>query len=209
MPINWNGFDKVMISWRGFCFGQRIILTHLYDLAEAVPVPSEYPQEMQTLITLVSPATADSIGQAYLACLPASYRLTEIRAQRIHQTRNAYVARAFNAPGTHNAAASVANDAACLTFRTLLAGRREVANKHIGPVPDAASASGLLTQAYKDLLEALGDAMLQTLVVEDVGHTWVPCIYHRENPGALSEIEGFVIGDQSRVQRRRTVGLGE
>lgn len=207
MAINFG--DQVMVSMWGRCFGQRIILTHTYVCTTPVPIQQPYVDEMIDILDAVSPLGGSNWMTPYLACLPTSYTLTEVRAQLFERARFAYVARALSSPGTHASPATVANDSAALTFRTEMAGRKQVATKHIGPVPDAVSALGLLLVPYKNLLTTLGQTMLQSITTATTGNLYEPCISHKVPDGSYDLMKDIRIGEQSRVQRRRTVGLGE
>lgn len=195
------------VNFMGRCFGQRIILTTKYRCTtEGVPIPVE--NELQNIVDQLVVGGAVDLLTTYLALLPTTYAMEEIRAQRIYTPRSAYMSRVVTAAGTHASPATVANDSAALTLRGVLAGKRNRGTKHIGPVPDAASASGLIVAGYKTLLSNLGDKLIQGLTTAN-GSTYVP-VTTGANPSIGSpEMVGYVVGAQSRVQRRRTVGLGE
>lgn len=202
--------SKLLVSFYGRCFGQRIILTHHYDLnLIGGPIEVIYNDAMEQVIDQVESAGGSDIVTALRDCLPAQWRLEEIRAQVIWPLRYVIVSRAYDLPGVNAAAATVANDSAALTFRTERAGRRFVGTKHLGPVPDGASAAGLLTANYITTVNALGTVMMNPVVTTDGPLDWRPCIYNRDQPIGSPRIESFIVGRQSRVQRRRTVGLGE
>jgi len=199
--------DIVLVSWRGLCFGQRIILTHTYRVSVAPDPESTVWQNLDSIIDAVDVGGAADITTNYLALLPAAYGLNEIRAQRVYPIRSAYFSKAKAEEGGHAGAATVANDAAAVTLRTDYAGRNQIATKHIGPVPDAASASGLIVTAYKTLLTAFATDLLLTPAFGTTG-SLIPIIYHRATNGH-SDVVSYRLGDQSRTQRRRTVGVGE
>lgn len=200
--------DIVQVQFRGNCFGQQIILNHNYGILGNWPVLTSVAQDLQSIITAVAAGGVQNIEASYLACLPPQYSLTEIRAQRITPIRSAYQSIALaGVIGTHASPATVANDAACITMRTVNAGRKQVANQHIGPVPDAVSAAGLLVGAYVVILSALGTKLVSAFAPPGSGSVVVPVIVHRGGPGP-DTITNFIVGPQSRVQRRRTVGIG-
>lgn len=201
--------DKVSIAYRGLCFGQRIILTHNYVVLGDFPVVNSVAQDLQLILNGIAAGGVNDIETPYLACLPPQYTLSEVRAQRILPVRSAYVSNGFvGVVGTNAGAATVANDAACVTMRTALAGRKQVANQHIGPVPDNVSVAGLITAAYKLTLTSLGTRLITSFVPPASGSLVAPIILHRPG-GTFDIINNFILGDQSRVQRRRTVGVGE
>lgn len=201
--------DIVQISFRGLCFGQRIIMTRPYVISGDFPVGTSIGQDLESIIGAVAPAGVQDIATPYLACLPPQYSLTGIRAQRIWPTRVAYREDSIiGAVGTNAGAATVANDSACITLRTALSGRKQVANMHIGPVPDTVSVAGLITNAYKATLNPLGTKLVTSFVPPASGSLVVPVVYHRASH-TFDLVQQFILGDQSRVQRRRTVGIGE
>lgn len=204
-----NG-DFVRVWTRGVCFGQRIILTHNYLIVGDFPVANSIATDLELILTAWAPAGVLDATTPYLACLPPQFSLQEIRAQLFSPTRSAYRSVLFvgGAPGTNAGAATVANDSGCITMRTEKAGRSQVANQHIGPAPDAASAAGVLTAAYTATLATLGSKLVQAFVPPTSGSLVVPVIFHRAT-ATSDTINQFIIGPQSRVQRRRTVGIGE
>lgn len=199
--------DVVLVSFRGLCFGQRIILTHTYRI-DAVNDPGQtVVQDLTDILTAIDVGGGDAVVPSYLACLPPQYQLTQLRAQRIYPIRSAYVPITKALAGTHEAPATVANDAAAITLRTDYAGRNQIATKHIGPIPDDASSAGLLIAGYKTLLSTLATKLLLTIDFGAAGQA-TPGIYHRSTNG-FDAVESYILGDQSRTQRRRTVGVGE
>lgn len=201
--------DIVQVNWRGLCFGQRIILDTTYVVLSNFPVINSFFQDATKIVDLLAVGGAIDVQTAYLACLPPQYTLEEVRVQKINPGRSAYFSAGFvGAVGTNAGAATVANDAACITLRTQQSGRSQVANKHIGPVPDVANVAGLLTVGYKTTLSALGGKLVVSGTPPTTGALIAPTIFHR---ATLTNdlVQQFLLGQQGRVQRRRTVGVGE
>lgn len=206
MPI--QNLDIIQLTYFGRCFNQRIMLTHFYRYAGDTS-DGTYAADLDDMIDQASFGGAWGLGDAYMACLPPQYAMEEMRAQVIAPGRQVYVGAATpGVVGTHVSNATVANDAAALTLRGPLARRSEIATKHIGPAPDNVSAAGLLTGGYVALMTSLANSLSTIRVGFMPGSTLTPIIYHRGSKTA-SIIFGIRIGAQSRVQRRRTVGLGE
>lgn len=199
--------DGVRVQFKGWCFGQRIILTHSYrKLSGPDVLPVE--TECQGIIDDIIVGGGLDILSAYLACLPADYNTSGCSAQCVYTIRNTRVDRAFVTPGTHASPATVANDSACITLKGPIAGANRRSNKHIGPVPDAVSVAGLLDAAYVTKLTTLANKLVTPVVLAG-GETYVAVVMGT-NPGlGMFTLEQHTIGPQSRVQRRRTVGLGE
>jgi hypothetical protein len=204
-----NDGDLLLVQLRGFCFGQRIILARYLKVVGPFPAVNSWITDANLILTAISPGGVNDWVTPYLACLPPQYNLTEARVQRIKPTRTAYQPNAFvGFPGTNAGAATVANDAAAITFRTSNAGRSQVGTCHIGPMPDAASAAGLIVNAMKALLGALATRLSTSFTPPMSGSLLVPVLWNRKL-NTTEFIQSFLLGDASRVQRRRTVGVGE
>lgn len=199
--------DKVQVQFVARCYSHRILLTHWYRVEQASPPANTVAQDMTALIGAITGAAPTTIEQPYMNCLSGDYSLLAVRAQVIKPVRLAYteIPRVVSGLG---GVSNLSNVSGCLTLRTLNAGRNQVANKHIGPLPDAASLSGRLTVAFKADMDALGDALKATIQPVPGGATYAPIIYHRATD-SWDAIVAHVVGDSTRVQRRRTVGVGE
>jgi len=201
--------DLIRVDYRGTCYGQRIILTTAYKVTVAFAAGGTVSNDLATILTTVGIGGVDDVPNKYLACVQNAYTLEEVRAQVIWPTRSAYRSVFYVADNAGSGGVgTVANDAAAITFRGPLAGRKNVSTKHIGPVPDSVSANGLLTNPYKVKLQALIDQLFTTLTPADNPGRCIPVILNK-TPGQSVVWTDARIGNQSRVQRRRTVGLGE
>lgn len=200
--------DWVQCTWRGTCFGQRIILTHHYLVVGDWGVATTVAQDLAQINSELDVAGAFDPTTDYLACLPPQYTLNEIRSQRIKANRSVYRSLAKVATvGTNANPATVASDAAAITCRGSNAGRSNLSVKKIGPVPDAASAAGLLTAPYTALLTALGSRLVQGFTPAGSGSLLTPIVPHADKV-TFEILNNFLVGPESRVNRRRTVGLG-
>lgn len=200
--------DIVRIEARGQAFGQQIILTHHYLCVGDAPAVNTILQDLTALNTALDLLGALDLRTPYLACLPNSYTLDFFRSQRIRTVRSVMVDKVQGNPGTNINPATVANDSGAITLRSNLAGRGKYCVKHIGPAPDGASANGLLTAGYKNLLGALADRLLTSFTPPGLGTLFVPVTYNRVTHN-VEILTTRAIGAESRVQRRRTVGLGK
>jgi len=149
----------------------------------------------------------------YLACLPSQYELDSIRGQIIAPNRRVYSETLRGVPGTHLDTLETANLASVITLRTAFAGRNQVGNKHIGPIPSSGAVMtlGELTGAYKTLLTTLAGALMASIVPAGIAAVARPCIYHPDGavPPNTDWVESAIVGETVRVMRRRTVRLGE
>lgn len=201
--------DVVQVTWIGSCFQQRILLTHTFVILGDYNAATSVTQDLNDILNNIRIGGAFDKTTSYLACLPPQYALDAMRAQRIRAVRSSYVQQVVAAaPGTWAGAATVANDSAAITLRTANAGRNQRATKHIGPVADNMSAAGLLVVAAAPPLTSLGNALIQAFAPVGSGSVVTPVIFHRAS-NTWDVTDRFILGDQSRTQRRRTVGLGE
>lgn len=204
-----NG-DIVQVSFRGRCFGQRILLVRHYKLFGDAPVGQSTRTDLQNINTAVAAAGVNDIMTPYLACLPPQYTLESIRSQRIRNLRTAYEDLGTpGAVGTNVNNATVACDSAGIILRTFEAGRGERGTAKIGPAPDGASAAGLITAAYQALLSALGSKLVTAFVPVGWGGTLVTPVLFQVSTNTSRILQTFLIPTDSRVMNRRVVGRGE
>lgn len=200
--------DKVQVQFRGDCFGQLIIFNMGYTVVGNFPVITSIAQDLEAIISDIDLGVLTTVRAAYLSCLAPQYTLRSTRAQKVNPIRSAFRESSLAFPGTNANPATVANDAAALTLRGDIAGPHFHGTKHVGPVPDGASANGLLTDAYRALVQILGTRMLETWVPTGSGSLLVQSIWASPVAASLF-MTARSTGLQSRVQRRRTVGVGK
>lgn len=201
--------DIVQLSWRGTIFGQRVLMVRNFLVLGDYNAATTVAQDLDDIKANVAPAGAFDITTSYLACLPAQYTLNELRAQRLKAVRSAIRSTTFAFTiGTNANPATVPSDSGAITFRTALAGRTQVGVVKIGPLPDAASANGFLTNAQLALHSALATKLLTNFAPAGSGSVIVPVVVGKSllNPSALTSAVPEVT---SRVITRRTVGRGE
>jgi len=111
--------------------------------------------------------------------------------------------------GTVAGTALPSNLSHALTLRGEFAGPRYRGTKHIGGQASSFSSQSLLTPAGLGALMTLGDGLVMDQDGDAGGDTtFYPVIYNRADPGASIAIKDYLVGSTTRVQRRRTVGLG-
>jgi len=206
--------DVWQVSFRGVYNAQRIILTQTYQVTQITP-PITDGNAALVLLNAVRAGVGgfDLIESAYLACMPAEYELQVIRAQNVKPNRRVYHEVIRTQPGTHAEVADTGNLAAVVTMRTDFAGRSQVSNRHIGPIPSTGTVQtlGALTGAYKTLLSTLATALLQSWSEAIPTITFTPCILHPTDivPPNVDKITSAIVGETVRVMRRRTLRIGE
>lgn len=202
--------DIFLTTWLGSCFSQRIMLTHTYEISALTGATDEMlvSEDITGRLTTVG---ADIMETAYRQCLPIQYTLISVSAQKIYPTRYRSYVRSRNLGGLSGVNANTANVAACISLHSDLAGRSHIANKHIGPIATVGDwvDDGALGSDANAALIQLRDQMLENVTAAG-WYTATPCITHR---GAVVPKADYVTGGSvkpyARVQRRRTVGLGE
>ena len=115
-----------------------------------------------------------------------------------------------NDHGTVGGAAMPPNVAHGLTMRSDLAGKKNRGTKHIGAVPASFTLNGLLTAAGRAALNGLRDVLQSPIdIFGDASVIATPVVFQRRNYAASQVITGGDPQPTTRVQRRRTVGLGK
>jgi hypothetical protein len=199
--------DKVLVTIKGRCYGQRILLTNMYRVSQTGAPLESANLQLGQLNDQVANKPGGSLLDAYRACLQGDYLTLEVISQVIAPVRIAYRSDVFTRPGLAGAG-TVANDSGAVTLRTAKAGRNQRSTKHIGPVPDGVSQNGLLMIPFKGLLSALGESLSAPIQIVANGLTFTSIVYHKST-STSDDVVNWIVGDQSRVQRRRTVGVGE
>jgi len=206
--------DVVLITYKGTAAEQRILLTTTYKVT-TVPDPTEVDVFCGACIDEVRAGGGggDLIESDYLACLPSEYELDSIKCQIIAPNRRVYYEQLRGTPGTHADVMETTNLAGVITLRTDFAGRDQVSNKHIGPLPATGNVMtlGSLTGAYKTLLTTLATSLMSQLVPVGIAAVCKPVIWHNDEavPPNTDWIETAIIGETVRTMRRRSVRLGE
>lgn len=209
--------DVAMVSFLGDLHGQRVITTWHY----MIDISTVGTQDGQALATamknfFIGPG---KLYSRYLAVMPAEWVAEFMDIQWIAATRyrkDSFTRTDIGAGGT----TSVSNLACAITLQGDQASRRTQAVKHIPGVGGADATAGILNGAYLALAEALRNEASADIVV--TGTTLHPIIYGRAitaDPTHVPPIAGQTekktlissgfVNSKVRVQRRRTVGLGE
>lgn len=208
--------DLMLLQFIGYVYGQKFVLTHTLK-ATTVTGAQSILTAQGDVVDKFKEGGANDLVTPWAACLQSSATVKEITAQRIHPVRM----RKYSFPqdkGGLAGASEASNLASPIQFVTQFGGRKQSANKHIGPLAfgtgETLIKDGLLTGAYIGLFQDLADIML-TSVTSNAGNvTWTPCIIHRakEKPHAIT---GSDVYDNWRIkgtlssQRTRIIGKGE
>jgi len=203
--------DLFRVEAHGEVFGQKIMLTHAYNVLDTPAGVSEAAASSDLLEELRAGGGSDKWETLYRAVMPPSWTLVKWRVQKVAPIRYRYYQVTRGVLGTHASDTEAPNQSAIITMQTLLAGRNQIGNKHIGPIPQAATVQdgGFLVAAYKTLLSALADAMVDDILGGVTAITFSPVIPHNSPAGSYTLIADYAIGDTVNTMRRRTVGRGE
>lgn len=207
MPI--TAGDTIKLTFKGTCFSQAVFLDLTYVCTVGTPIATIV--SLQEFITAVGPGgpAANQIADSYLACLPPQYLGMVITAQVLRPVRSAYTSITFAAAnGTNANAATVACDSAAVTRRTALSGRNQISTLKVGPAPDGASAAGLLTVAYTNLLTTFNGRTLLQQVMPVSTAQYKPAILTKIGNYDNRDLVTGLVTPESRVMRRRVVGRG-
>lgn len=201
--------DIVQLNIEGEVFNQRILLTHRYRVSGPTSAGVPTSAAMLDFLEQVGPGGAKDIITSYKACLPPDYECNGHTAQRIVPNRSALQRNEdSDGPGTYPTGTESSNQTGVITLGTENAGRDQIANKHIGPLPAAAQVNGELSDAYKAILTTLGNKLLVAVPLTVTAQTLTPIIWHGGTELNYTALISVKIGSTVRTQRRRTVGLG-
>lgn len=153
-------------------------------------------------------ALADGIYDAIAAASGNDCEFQEVQLQWIFPTRFAY--RRFDSMpliGQYPNICLPSNVAATITKKGVEAGRHSIGAVHLPNVPQETMVEGLFQAPYTTALEALATA-LKTPYTIATGGTLTPIIANRASLGGSKEVVTTVVQLSTRVQRRRTLGLG-
>jgi hypothetical protein len=202
--------DIVSLSMVGVQFNQKTLNILHYQVAGPA-TGNTTKQDLDQLLLEFSGigVPANDKLTNFFPCLPPSYTLDSLRAQKVNAGRSAYTEDVIGSPGTYATDTTACNRAASIAKRTADSGRKEVGRVQVGGIPDAASASGQLTLAYKNLLSVWAADLNGVIAFAGVSLQFFPVLYHRSVVPNFSRITSFTVQPTTRVMRRRTVGLGE
>lgn len=211
MADNLHIGDIISVNVDSRLNGQQLLLTTNWmidDIVASDPVP--YFTGMADF------ATALDVPGALFAQLAGVYsnEVLQIRAylQRIAPTRNVRVeVTPTLTEGQIDSPSLPSNVAVVITCRTDDAGRNQISNKHIGGVPNSFVADSFVNPsiglpAYNELKTALVTGLSFETTLNTIHVS--PVILRKSNVLLSPIITNGIVQRTSRVERRRTVGLG-
>lgn len=143
------------------------------------------------------------------ACMHEDSIISYIQLQYIWPTRFAYDrAPAAEPSGSIVGTAAPSNVSASITFQGDAIGPHQIGRMAVGGLAADDVEGGLISATLQTNLAALGDFLREPFTVPTASLEYSMVIFQREAPGASAEITHQMIQTTTRVQRRRTVGLG-
>lgn len=204
--------DIIQCIWRGTIYGQTIMLTHHYvvgDIAGGGVEMGAFIGAMRTTLNLTG-----GVSQKLANCYSGDMDNISLIIQDIWPIRYVRSIQLSGYPtGTVASLDTLLPPNICgvIWLRGERAGRTYRSIKHIGAMPasfvDGGNISNIGLAAYGNL----GAQLAATLNITVAGTpiALYPVVYHREDPAISRQIFTWEVPDTSRVERRRTVGLGE
>lgn len=211
MPVV-NVGNMIFVIARGTYMGQTTMTTLTY-IVDGVS-GSEKPYV--DVINAFHDEWIDALGgvaQKLAACYSSGMTNITYDYQIVYPVRYIKLTRssASYSTGSVSGTSLPPNVASVMTLRGDLGNRHNLANKHLGAVPTTFSANGLVTPTGLASYAAYADAAIDqgaTVTVDGSNYTMKPIIYNRAVPVDSVGITNYQIGQTTRVERRRTVGLG-
>lgn len=209
MPINAN--DIIRITYFSTAFNQRILFHMDYRVGNPPTGSGTTQQQLDVLCDLFAATGTGTYLDAYRGMLGDNVTVNTVRAQVIYPIRSAFEEDVISLAGlSPEGPCTTPNVCAVATFRTALAGRKQISNKHIGPIAAAGYDLGRLTsQLQTDLGDFVEKWKLPAVDANNGGYN--PGIYHRAGDGPAQKFDPITAGTGQttvRVMRRRTVGVG-
>lgn len=205
MPVITTG-DTVLVTIVGRLCGQRTLNTFPYRVAAA-----SGGDEQSDVFTAfhASLGAAGELRPAFRGCTPENYDLDAMWYQIIRPVRfRKYVAN-VGVAGLFLSTAYTGNVQASVTRVGSVAERKSVGGIRVPIGTDANSTvDGSVTNALKAQLTTLANAMKRTIITVGFVTTFIPLVGVARLPGPFRDVYDAFAQDTTRVQRRRTVGLG-
>lgn len=209
MPLGVNNI--VLITYRSQYASQRYLLTHTYRVGSTTSTQTPALDSNDIALSFSQTGALELLDQ-YAACLGNNVQIREVIAQAIHPTRFVRASLALAVDGAGLTPASTGNIAGTITLRTFLAGRDQVAVKHVGPPMDEGVNAGAPSAGLFNALNTLGSGLVSNRIVDctTAGETITlePVIFHRAS-GTASGLADWVVSDRIGTMRRRTLRVGE
>lgn len=205
MAIDQNIGDKILVSYVGEMFGQRLLSTFWYQVNTLVGAPNTttFANALHTFLN-----AAGGMREKFLACCPPQYNLVATWVQTIEPTRVVKSIYLEAQVGTYAQDANTANLAGVISRRGGLANRKNQSSLHVPMANlDPDMSGGTLSAGQLAALEDLSAVVILQAPLSGVG-TAFPIIRNGTGIGDVSPILFAAPQDSVRVMRRRTLRVG-
>lgn len=204
--------DLILIQFRGLIYGQRTLTNYGFRCMSSNSVSSDRTDQA-LIASHISTDTGTQLMGTYLAVVSPALTVQSINVQKLWPFRVRRTELAVALSGTNGTGPDTANVSAVITRKTDLGGRNQISNLHLPGVPltDMAT-NGEWDATMKTALGLHAVESYDTITVTDGGKTitLAGCIIQAPyGTGAHQMITAHTVNPYVRVQRRRTVGLGE
>lgn len=201
-----NPGDIVELSYRGTLFNQVVMNVFHFKFIGLIPIVAG-AAAMDYLITYMQ--GVNRLQQRLLECMCPEAQYTAIRAQVVWPTRRVYTEVQVALPGTFAGICTASNVSAVVLKQPDQAGRGRTGMVHVVGTPAAQQVDGLWQIGYLGALLTLAAEMDDPAEFQVGGNDAMPVIWSRVQPASPSQIIGGRANPYVRVQRRRTVGVGQ
>lgn len=200
--------DRVLVTFHGLLFNQRLMSTFCYGLSTVTGSPTQAAgfDALHTKFT-----AGGGLVEKYLACIPAQYELTEVWYQIIAPNRyNKYVRTSGLGVGTlASNNLYTANSAAVILRRGDQGNRRNISTLHV-PLGNTVGCmvNGMIGADMETPLTALAVEMLVLPATTGVVAGWAPVINNGPDGPDYTPIVSTQVMQTARTMSRRNVGRG-
>jgi len=155
-------------------------------------------------------AGALGVWQKWRECVSALVVGIRLQYQWTHLDRFAYVEKipAIGETGTVGGDAYPVNVSVAITKRTQNAGRAQVGTLHMPGVPITFATNGVIQAAATDTYTQLRLKMVEAISTANPAAEFLPVLFHKTAPALSPAFNQTALKPFTRVQRRRTVGVG-
>lgn len=209
MPVLTSG-DTIAVTIEGRLFNQQILLTQHYT-AVLVTGPGDPVQDVLFALHTRLDA-AGKLYQAYALCLSSEMVGLRCKLQDIWPIRYSYIEEEPTVvTGGVLEDSMPPNVSQTITLAGITAGRGFTGTKHISAVPLSFTENGMPTIGSVGPMSALANELRASVAVVTTfasTYDFNPILYKRAAPLDSEPVVTWRLGSTTRVERRRTVGLG-
>lgn len=207
MPYSIQPGDIIEVRLNMRLYGQRMLnVLHWRNGEDEVP---DAQTALQDTLDDMFDNPGGSVLDAYVAGLSADLTLLYADAQVIYPLRRAYERKVLDVQCSGDTPALPPNVSASITKRSTFAGAGSEGRIAIPGMMPQNQAGGEWTLDGIGVLNDIAAQWIAPLTLGTFTGAARPIIYHRTNPNISVTWETLTIQPTTRVQRRRTVGLGE